>query len=125
MGPFDDETERYLKEFRPRAIRALEVSPKARNILSRRLATAAAVTLLAGGLLWYAHRDATRLREAANVQPSDVNVATKSRYESTLALTRLALTDNAKFEAVLSEESRKVLPTVQGERSMLKVLAKD
>jgi len=125
MGPFDDETERYLKEFRPRAIRALEVLPKTRNILSRRVATAAAVTLLAGGLLWYANRNATRLRQAANVQPSGVNVPTNSRYESTLALTRLALTDNAKLEAVLSEESRKVLPTVQGEQSMLNVLAKD
>jgi hypothetical protein len=125
MGPFDDETERYLKEFRPRAIRALEVLPKARNILSRRLAAAAALTLLAGGLLWYANRNATRLREATNVQPADVNVPTNSRYESTLVLTRLALTDNAKLEAILSEESRKVLPNVQGEQSMLKVLAKD
>jgi hypothetical protein len=125
MGPFDDETERYLKEFRPRAIRALEVLPKTRNILSRRLAAAAALTLLAGGLLWYANRNTTRLREATNVQPADVNVPTNSRYESTLVLTRLALTDNAKLEAILSEESRKVLPNVQGEQSMLKVLAKD
>lgn len=125
MDPFDDETERHLKQFRPRAIRALDVSPKTRNILSLRLAAAAAVTLLAGGVLWYANRNATRSREAANVQPADAHVPTKARYGSTLALTRLALTDSAKLEAVLSEESRKMLPPVQGQRSMLKVLAKD
>ena len=125
MDPYDDETERYLREFRPRAIHTLEVAPRTRNILSRRLAAAAAVALLAGGLLWFAHRKAARLQEAANVQPSKANVTRERRYESTLALTRLALTDNKELESLLVEESRKVLPTVRGERSMLKVLAKD
>ena len=125
MQPYDEETERYLREFRPRATRPLEVAPKPRNILPWRLATAAALVLLAGGSLWLAHRERARPKEAADLQPSKVNVRGKQEYESTLALTRLALTDNEKLESLLAEESRKVLPAFQGEQSMLKVLAKE
>jgi hypothetical protein len=125
MDPHDDEMERSLKEFRPRAIRALEIAAGARSILLRRLAAAAAVALLTGGLLWFAHRKAARLQETANVQPAKVNVRIERRYASTLALTRLALADNEKLETILAEESRKTLPTVRGVQSTLKVLAKD
>ena len=125
MDQYDDETERYLREFRPRAIRTLKVAPKARSILSRCVAAAVAAALLAGGLLWFAHREAARFQEAAKIPPPEVNVARGRRYESALALTKLALTDNEKLESLLTEESRKILPAVRGEQSTLKVLAKE
>ena len=125
MDPYDEETERYLREFRPRAIHPLEVAPKPRNIVPWRLATTAALALWAGGLLWFGHRESVRPKEAVNLQPSKANVRGVQKYESTLALTRLALTDNEKLESLLAEESRKVLPAFQGEQSTLKVLAKE
>jgi hypothetical protein len=90
-----------------------------------RLATTAALALWAGGLLWFGHRESVRPKEAANLQPSKANARGEQKYESTLALTRLALTDNEKLESLLAEESRKVLPAFQGEQSTLKVLAKE
>jgi hypothetical protein len=47
---------------------------------------------------------------------------TERRMNSFL-LTKLALEDNQTFDAVLTEESRKVLPNLQGQGSMLRVLA--
>ncbi|MGB7848170.1 MAG: hypothetical protein WBL63_21345 [Candidatus Acidiferrum sp.] len=125
MGPYDEETERYLKEFRPKEIRELEFTPQPRTTLWRRLAAAAAVAVCTGGLIWFAHRELTRSKEVANVQVPNVGVASQRQYPTTLALTMLALADNHKFEALLTEESRKSLPRFQGEQSTLKVLAKD
>jgi len=125
MDPFDQETERYLREFQPRAIQPLEVGPKDKNTLSRRLAVVALLVLLAGTLLWFAHREAARPKEAANIRPEKENVARGRRFPSALALTRLALEDNEKLDSVLADQSREVLPTVQGKQSMLRVLAND
>lgn len=125
MDPYDDEAERYLREFRPRAIPPLEVVQKARRILLRRLAVVAALALLAGSFLWFTHREAARPKEVANLQASKVSVRREQEFESTPALTKLALTDNKEFESLLADESRKVLPAVQGEQSTLRVLARD
>jgi hypothetical protein len=125
MASHDDEMERYLKEFLPKAIRKLNVATHRQNIIWRRLAAAAAVALCAGGFFWFAQRELTRSKEAANVQAHKVDVTSQRQYRSTLALTKLALTDRDKFETLLVEESRKSLPGFQGEQSTLKVLAKD
>jgi hypothetical protein len=125
MDPFDQETERYLREFQPRAIQPLEVGPKDKNILSRRAAVVALLVILAGGLLWFAHREMGRSREAANIRPAKENVTRERRYPCALTLTRLALEDNEKLDSVLADQSREVLPTVQGKQSTLRVLAKD
>jgi hypothetical protein len=125
MDPFDQETERYLREFQPRAIQPLKVGPTDKNIFSRRLAVVALLVLLAGGLLWFAHREMARSKEAANFRPAKEKVTREQRYPSALALTRLALEDNEKLDSVLAKQSREVLPTVQGKQSMLRVLAKD
>ena len=74
MAPYDEETERYLKEFRPQAIRALEVAPQARKMLWRRLAAAVAVAVCVGGLFWFARRETRLSKEAANVQAPKVGV---------------------------------------------------
>jgi hypothetical protein len=125
MGPHDEETERYLKEFQPQAIRELRVAPQVRTLLWRRLAAAAAVAACAGGLLWFSLRESTRRKEGAITQAHMTLVVGQQQHLSTLALTSLALQDDKKFDAILDEESRKSLPSFQRERSALKVLAKD
>jgi hypothetical protein len=125
MGPYDEETERYLKEFRPLAIRKLEVAPQSRNLMWRRLTAAAAMAVCAGGIFWFARRELVLSKESANVQVPKVAVTNESPYRTALALTTLALADNKRFETLLAEESRKSLPSFQGEHSTLRVLAKD
>ena len=125
MAQYDEETERYLKEFRPLAIRALEVAPQARKMLWRQLAAAAAVAVCVGGLFWFAHRETRLSKEVANVQAPKVGVTSERQNRTTLALTKLALADNERFETLLVEESQESLPSFQGEQSTLKVLAKD
>jgi len=125
MSLYDDETERYLAEFRPRAVQPLEPMPKGRDAPLLWVAAVVAVVLLAVGLLWFAHREAGRLREAANIQPRKVSATRAWRYESTLALTRLALEDGERLESLLAGESRKELPPCRGEQSTLSVLAKE
>jgi hypothetical protein len=125
MNQHDDEIERYLKEFRPQAIRELELGPQLRSIFWRRLAAAAAVTVCAGGLLWFGRHELMGTKEAMNVQLGKVDLAYRRQYPTTLALTKLALANNERFEMLLAEESRKSLPRFQGEQSGLSVLAKD
>jgi hypothetical protein len=83
------------------------------------------VAVCAGGLFWFASRELRLSKEAANVQAPEVSVTSEPQYRTTLALTTLALADNERFETLLAEESRKSLPSFQGEQSTLKVLAKD
>ena len=125
MGLHDEETERYLREFQPRAIRPLEVSPKVRNALSRQLLGVAVVTLFAAGTAWYLRRETPPKKEATIVLARKESDRSEKRYASTVALTRLALEDNEKLDALFADESRKLLPTFQEEQSTLKVLARE
>ena len=125
MALYDQDTERYLQEFRPQAIRELEVGPRHRKVSWRQLTAAAAVAVCAGGIFWVACRDLKRSNEAANVQSPKVSITSQRQYRSTAALTKLALSDSEGFETLLAEESRKSLPNFQEEQSALKVLAKD
>jgi hypothetical protein len=125
MVQYDEETERYLKEFRPRAVRELDLAPPPRSILWRRLAAAAAVALCAGALLWFARPELTRSNKTADVQTPMAGVTSQRQRQTTLFLTKLALADNERFETLLEEESRRSLPRFQGEHSGLKDLAKE
>jgi hypothetical protein len=125
MGPHDEETERYLKEFQPQAIRELQVAPLPRTISWRRLAAAAAVAACVGGIFWFSRRESTRWIRGTNTKAPTVIVVSEPPHPSILALTTLALQDKKKFDALLDEESRKSLPRFQEEHSALKVLAKD
>jgi hypothetical protein len=117
-----DGTERYLKEFQPRAIRALAMAPRPGNILLSRVAAVAALLLTVSGLLWFTHPVVSLL---PTIPPPAVTIMPAARYASTAALTSLALSDATKFETVLTEWSRESLPDFQGECSTLKVLAKE
>ena len=124
MGPHDEETERYLKEFQPQAIRELQVAPQVRTLLWR-LAAAVALAACAGGVFWFSVSESTRRKKGAITQAHKEVIIGQQQHLSTLALTTLALQDEEKFGAFLDEESRKSLPKFQGEHSALKVLAKD
>jgi hypothetical protein len=124
MGPHDEETERYLKEFQPQAIRELQFAPEAGTLFWRRLAAGVGAAACAGGLFWFSLRESSRRKEGA-AQAHKTAVAGQQRHLSTLRLTSLALEDERKFDAFLDEESRKSLPRLEEEDSTLKVLAKD
>ena len=126
MDRYDEETERYLREFHPRAVRPLALAPKAGSIFSfRRLAVAAAAVVLVAATVWFTHRETTRRGQTVNLQSPMTGARKARRYVTTVELTRLALEDSEKLDAVLADESRSVLPAVQGKQSTLKVLAKD
>jgi hypothetical protein len=125
MSPFDEETERYLKGFRPREIREFAAVAKGRGVRRTPLIAAAAVALCAGGILCFARHASRYTNHVAYVEPPALSATNGSYNRSLMSLTSLAFTDNKRLEALLAEESRKSLPAFQGEHSSLKVLAKD
>ena len=125
MDPHAEQTERYLKKFRPRAIRELQVSPQSKPLLWRRWAAAAVLAGCTGGIFWFSIRESTRRKEGAITQEQKTVVIGQQHHLSTFAMTSLALQDEKKFDAFLDQESRKSLPRLQGEHSSLEVLAKD
>jgi len=125
MSLDDEEMERYLAEFRPSAIRPLVIEATASSVWPLRVAAVVAMVVLAAGLLWFGHRKAQHLREATFTPANKADVASVGRAETTLTLTKLALTDSENLDLVLAEESRKELPLCKGAQSTLKVLARD
>src|SRR5256885_11408180 len=107
MRSHEDETESYLKEFRPKAIGELDTvsrqatSVGARKILWRRMVAGAALAACVGGIFWFARRESWHSKEAANGQVIEASVASQRQYPTTLALTKLALSDKEKFETLL------------------------
>jgi hypothetical protein len=119
----DDELEKYLSEFRPLAVRRLERPRPAIAPWTKRLAVAAIVLICGSAGLWHAHHghSSSSLATAPTIQ---IEVAVGTGRSNTFALTKLALEDEAQFEARLAAESRKVLPSFQG-KSTLQVLSKE
>ena len=121
----DDDLERYLSEFRPRAVRPLELPKPATRAWTRRLAVAAVVLLCIGGGLWYGRRNVAAPTPSENLPTAQIqNPAVTGRLNS-FALTKLALEDERQFETQLDADSRLVLPSFQGEQSSLRFFAKE
>lgn len=114
------ELENYLREFRPKAVRPLQIPQGTGYIRLKALALAAALLLCIGGALRPEKRGTSRI---ALVQQFDT--APPIARLSSAALTRLALESDADFQAQLSAESRQVLPRLQGAQSTLAILAKE
>ena len=115
----DEDLERYLKRFEPRLVRALKVPARTKAIWPGWLAAAALVTLLGGVSLW-------RLRQETNgTKKPPIAKLLPATTPSAIALAKLALEDNERFEAFLIEQSRTVLPGFERESSALAVLAKE
>jgi hypothetical protein len=125
MRNHDEEIESYLNEFRPRAIRPLEQEPESPTVWLRRLAAAAAIVLAGGLSIWFSWRETTMVpQEASDPQPL-LSIKFGPKTMNTFLLTKLALEDTKTFSAVLTEESRRVLPSLQGQESTLRVLAEE
>jgi len=116
--------EQYLREFQPRAVRKLGLERTASRMDWQRLAAAAVVLLALGASVWLAQLSSTKVHNGTQQQGLQSDQG-QQRELNNLQLTRLALDDEAKFDEVLAEQSRRVLPDMKGERSTLQVLAKE
>jgi hypothetical protein len=127
MKDYDEQFENFLREFQPRRPRALLAAFAVKSIWQRRLYAAAVMAVTIGFSLWFlrqgspSHKDLTA---AGNTQVlPDARLAPETL--SIFPLTQLALEDPARLDTVLTEASRKVLPSFQGRESTLRVLAKE
>ena len=120
----DENLERYLGEFRPRPVRPLEIP---RRIETAQLwLVAAAATIFVGGVaLWYLLPETRGTMDAPAMQQVRSGTGLRQSNLNAIALTRLALEDEAHFEEFLVDKSRRVLPSFQGENSALRVLTKE
>jgi hypothetical protein len=120
----DQEMEQYLRGFQPRAVRSLKMDRPAEENRWRRLAAAAVVLLALGTSVRYAHVNWPNVQKNTRPQAVQGNWVQQSKLNN-LQLTRLALADQEEFDEALSEQSRRVLPNLEGEQSMLRVLAQE
>jgi hypothetical protein len=128
----EQDMEKYLREFQPRAVRALETERTTEHRVAhevarfdwRRLAAAAVMLFALGTSVWFAHRKSAEVQEAARPQGAVGNQIRRQELNN-WQLTRLALSDKEKFDEVLTEQSRESLPNLRGEKSTLRVLAQE
>ncbi len=119
----DKHLENYLAQFQPRPIRTLNVSPQSKNFFFQRLAAAALLTLGTGLSLWHVYPLKSPAPDVAQVQPEQSSTFPPQKKLSAVQLTKLALENSHDFDLYLLEQSRDVLPSLQGENSTLRVLA--
>jgi hypothetical protein len=121
----DNELEKYLSEFRPRAVRMLRAEPEWKNPpWMGRLAAATILAALAGTGLWHAaHKGRTERAEVKELTIHGESGVVEPAVNS-ITLTRIALTDPQHFEEKMSEASRVVLPDLRDPQSTLSVLTK-
>jgi hypothetical protein len=118
------EMEKYLREFQPRAVRALETERSDAQFDWRRLAAAAVMLFALGTSVWFAHMNPAEVQQARQRQGTPGNQIRQPELNN-WQLTRLALSDKEKFDEVLTEQSRESLPNLRGEKSTLRVLAQE
>jgi hypothetical protein len=112
------ELESYLREFQPRAPRAL--LPISQSQSWRRLAAAIAVLFLGSASIWSALHHTEHKTVVVREFAAEAPVAA-----STISLTKLALENPGKFEATLDVQALKFLQKFDQSDSALRVLAKD
>jgi len=123
----DEEIERYLSKFQPRAIRPLDIPRRNGNPQLRWLAAVAVLAFAGYVALSHRPRETSQStgvlasRAIGEVLPGEFR---RSKQISTSALTELALDDVKAFDAVLNDESRSMFPNMRQEQSALRVLAK-
>ena len=121
----DEEVERYLAEFKPRPVRPLGVPPRNERVWPLRLVAAAVILLVGGISLWYLRQETKGTKHIPTAQEVWPTTALRQDSLNTIALTKLALENDGRFETLLADKSRTVLPSFQRENSSLRALAKE
>jgi hypothetical protein len=112
------ELENYLREFKPRAPRALPLIRPAQNW--RRLAAAIAILLFGTASLWGVFHHAKH-----DVAVVRIVVEQPSLVASTIPLTKLAFENPREFESALDAQALKTLQKFDRTDSALRALAKE
>jgi len=121
----DNDLEKYLREFQPRAVRPLETSRPVRIPWKGWLAAAALVLLSLSGGVWFGRHKRSLPPGGVKPKTFKVEAIVEQRKTNTILLTKLALEDPIRFEEELEADSRRVLPDLQGAQSTLRVLTKE
>jgi len=122
----DRAVEKYLQEFHPRSLRALQPVAPPRSLWIGRLAAAAVLVLGLGTAIWLGNRrQHTGVPPAPQVATAQRNSTDDTPSMNAIRLTRLALEDEQTFEAQLDDQSRRVLPSFPEEQRRLNFLAKE
>jgi hypothetical protein len=123
----NDEFELFLREFEARRPRALIVPGASRSLWMSRLAAAAAISIALGSSLRFFSRPTEwrKSRDDTNTTSAKIAPRASTPKLSTMALTRLALEDPARLDALLDASQQDRLPRFDRENSALRVLAKE
>ena len=120
----DDELERYLGEFLPRAVRPLEVRRPTLPVWLQPMAAAAVVLVCAGSAVWFSQKT-TSSSTVLPVQMDQPDLTEGQQKPNLFTLTRLALEDDREFQNELEKESRAELPSFESRESGLRILARE
>jgi hypothetical protein len=122
----DSRFESFLREFQPRRPRVLPALVE-RKAKVRRLAAAAAVLAATGASTWFAIHETPPNGYRSMRPPVEAGPDTKfsSARPACFSLTQLAVEDPKRFDAELTEQSRRVLPDFRDKESTLRVLSKE
>jgi hypothetical protein len=123
----DTDLEKYLGEFRPHVVQPLETSrPKAMAWIAR-LAAAAVLAIMVGGGTWFAvHSQKGKSKTTWTVEQKKESVPDGVRKRLPMVqLTKLAVEDPGRLDALLAEAPRRSTSGLDGKKSMLGTLAKE
>lgn len=137
MNPDDEQFEGYLKTFRPVDPPPLQgrrnlVNPRRSSAMAAAIAVGLAAAVLLAILLFRIRGRSPSTQGSAQITEHvssshdslpDANL--KGPEIGTPALTRLAFDDTQAFNRLMTEKLRTQLPPMTGERSTLRVLAKE
>lgn len=120
----DEELERYLEEFRPRALRPLEVQRPTLPPWLKPMAAAAVVLACAGSAVWFSQKT-TPNSAVLPVEMDQPGLTEEGQKPNLFTLTRLAFEDDREFQNELEKESRAELPSFESRASGLRILARE